>query len=60
MEHVRLTGLRGDGRRGHEVRRVRCSFGVVGSCDGSAMLDQGLSKVLVCVHGPREVALRSE
>ncbi|GBG32609.1 Exosome complex component RRP41 [Hondaea fermentalgiana] len=59
MEFVQLSGLRGDGRRGNEVRKLGCHFGAVVDCDGSAMLDQGLTKVLACVHGPREVAQRS-
>jgi exosome complex component RRP41 len=53
---MELTSLRGDGRRAHEVRRVECAFGVVGDCDGSALVVQGLTKVVASVHGPREVA----
>jgi ribonuclease PH len=30
----------------------------VGDCDGSALVVQGLTKVVASVHGPREVARR--
>mmetsp|Transcript_8310 Transcript_8310/g.14714 ORF Transcript_8310/g.14714 Transcript_8310/m.14714 type:complete len:248 (+) Transcript_8310:102-845(+) len=55
-----LTTLRGDGRRGLEVRRVESAFGVVEDCDGSALLNLGLTKVLVTINGPREVAMKQD
>lgn len=60
MDYVQVTGLRSDGRRGDEVRRIQCLLGSMPDCDGSAVLDQGLTRVLACVHGPREAAARSE
>ena len=58
-----LAQLRVDGRRGGEMRQLRYKIGVssgsaAGSsstaADGSCYLEQGLNKVLVLVHGPRE------
>mmetsp|Transcript_8260 Transcript_8260/g.13373 ORF Transcript_8260/g.13373 Transcript_8260/m.13373 type:complete len:247 (-) Transcript_8260:662-1402(-) len=60
MEYVQVSGLRMDGRRSEEVRRIRCRLGTVQGCDGCCHLEQGLTSVLVCVHGPREVLSRSD
>lgn len=59
MELVSPEGLRVDGRRPGEVRRLRCSLGVVASADGSALLLQGGTRALAAVYGPREAASRS-
>nr|CAG4646499.1 EOG090X0BHT [Macrothrix elegans] len=48
-------GLRIDGRKPHELRRIRCSLGVFTQADGSAYLEQGNTKVLAAVYGPHEV-----
>ena len=50
-----LTGLRIDGRKPNELRRLNCQISVADDCDGSAYLEQGLTKVLAVVHGPHEV-----
>ena len=42
-------GLRADGRRANELRRIRCRQGVFGQADGSAYLEQGNTKVLAAV-----------
>lgn len=55
-----VCGLRGDGRRADEVRRVRCATGVLPGFDGSAEFRQGLTTVTATVQGPREVVYRSE
>lgn len=47
-------GLRSDGRRAGELRRIRCRMGVFGQADGSAYLEQGNTKVLAAVYGPHE------
>ena len=60
MEYVNVSGLRVDGRRPHEVRRVRCRLGLFGWADGSTLFEQGNTKVLAVVHGPRELQRRSE
>ena len=52
-------GLRVDGRRAEEVRRLRCRLGVFARADGSAYLEQGATKVIAVIYGPREVVRRS-
>lgn len=47
-------GLRLDGRRCNELRKLKCRLGVFGQADGSAYLEQGNTKVLAAVYGPRE------
>lgn len=59
-EWVSLAGLRTDGRRPHELRRLRCSLGTNPHADGSASLEQGQTQVLAIVHGPHEPTRRSE
>ena len=56
---VSAAGLRRDGRRPRETRRLMYQFGALGDCDGSAYLEQGCNKVLVAVHGPRACEKRS-
>lgn len=48
-------GLRLDGRRANELRRIRCKLGVFSQPDGSAYLEQGNTKVLAAVYGPHQV-----
>ena len=56
-------GLRVDGRRPPELRRLQCQLGVFQQADGSALLEQGNTKVLATVYGPhdvREILLRAK
>ena len=62
-----LAGLRVDGRRGNELRQLQYKLGLWsgaaagaggGGADGSCYLQQGLNKVLVLVHGPREPGMQ--
>ncbi|XP_067005469.1 exosome complex component RRP41 [Anabrus simplex] len=48
-------GLRLDGRRPNELRKIRCKLGVFSQPDGSAYLEQGNTKVLAAVYGPHEI-----
>jgi len=50
-------GLRLDGRRVNELRRIQCKLGVFTQPDGSAYLEQGNTKVLAAVYGPHQVIL---
>jgi exosome complex component RRP41 len=59
MEYINISGLRLDGRRPPEVRRLRTEFGLFPKADGSALLEMGHTKVLAVVHGPREAKFRS-
>ena len=49
------TGLRVDGRRKSELRRIQCKLGNIQQADGSAFLEHGNTKVLATVYGPHDV-----
>jgi exosome complex component RRP41 len=63
-----LSHLREDGRKPHEIRRVRiqmgpCSTGAGSSgatCSGSAVFEMGLTVALATVRGPLDCARRSD
>lgn len=55
MDLLSDQGLRLDGRRANELRKIRCKLGVFSQPDGSAYLEQGNTKVLVAVYGPHEI-----
>ena len=44
-EFISVAGLRVDGRRSEEVRRIRTRFGLFQRVDGSAYYEQGNTKV---------------
>ncbi len=48
-----FAGLRTDGRKADELRRIRHKLSVF-LADGSSYLESGLNKVLVVVTGPME------
>lgn len=54
-EYINPAGLRQDGRRGFEHRRVTCDFGTLENCDGSCVLTAGGTTILARVQGPREL-----
>ncbi|XP_065898949.1 exosome complex component RRP41-like [Dysidea avara] len=56
MDYLSAEGLRLDGRRPHELRRIECSMGLLTQADGSAYLEQGNTKVLATVYGPHDVS----
>ena len=53
-------GLRCDGRRPHEMRKLKCEVGIAQDADGSAIVEQGYTKVLVTIYGPRECENRAK
>ena len=56
-----LSNLRHDGRKAHEIRRLRMQLGVVGNtAGGSALLEMGLTTALATVRGPVACARRSD
>jgi len=72
-ELISPEGLRADGRRAHELRRVEVRLGALAwsggsggggaaatAVDGAAYFAQGNTKVLAFVVGPRETKLRSQ
>uniref|UniRef100_A0A8V5GR93 Putative exosome complex component RRP41 n=1 Tax=Melopsittacus undulatus TaxID=13146 RepID=A0A8V5GR93_MELUD len=48
-------GFRLDGRRPREIRSLRMRLGLFPRADGSAYIEQGNTKVVALVYGPREV-----
>ncbi|XP_070575131.1 exosome complex component RRP41-like [Ptychodera flava] len=54
IELLSDQGFRADGRRPHELRKIRCRLGVFQQADGSAYVEQGNTKVLATVYGPHE------
>lgn len=54
QELISAQGLRLDGRRSTELRRIQYKLGVFTQPDGSAYLEQGNTKVLVAVYGPHK------
>lgn len=54
QELVSDQGLRLDGRRANELRRIQYKMGVFTQPNGSAYLEQGNTKVLVAVYGPHK------
>ena len=54
FEFVSPEGLRMDGRRPGELRRIEAKMGVVSKADGSALFRQGNTQVLATIYGPKE------
>jgi exosome complex component RRP41 len=52
-----IIGLRIDGRKPNELRRIQCETGVFAKAAGSASFSQGNTKIIATVYGPHEVVL---
>lgn len=48
-------GLRADGRRSGELRRLKASLGSVTGADGSCAISHGNTALEAAVYGPQEV-----
>ncbi|TPX72147.1 hypothetical protein SpCBS45565_g00654 [Spizellomyces sp. 'palustris'] len=59
LEIISPEGLRVDGRRPLELRRVLSRTAVLSQADGSAYIEQGNTKCLAAVYGPREPTKRA-
>jgi exosome complex component RRP41 len=57
QEFVTAEGLRRDGRRPKELRRIKAAVGVLGDADGSAMFEMGNTQVGVDCAGLRDVLM---
>lgn len=59
-----LSNLRNDGRKPHEIRRIRIQMGVLSgttlSVGGSALIEMGLTVALATVSGPMDCQRRSD
>lgn len=53
-------GLRSDGRRPNEIRKLNCKLGVFEQADGSAYVEMGNTKVLAAVYGPHDTRLAKQ
>ncbi|KAI9595786.1 putative exosome complex exonuclease RRP41 [Syncephalis fuscata] len=60
LELLSPEGLRVDGRRAAELRKLKCSLSPLPHADGSAYIEQGNTKVLAVVYGPRETRHRAQ
>eukprot|EP00128_Syssomonas_multiformis_P001865 Colp12_sorted_trinity150504_noHs@29844 len=60
IEFLSAEGLRVDGRRPHELRKIVCRMGVFKQADGSAYIEMGNTKALATVYGPHEVRSRGK
>ncbi len=49
------NGIRSDGRKVNETRKVTIKVGVLKNADGSAYIEFGGNKILAGVFGPRDV-----
>eukprot|EP00026_Physarum_polycephalum_P008728 Phypoly_transcript_08828.p1 GENE.Phypoly_transcript_08828~~Phypoly_transcript_08828.p1 ORF type:complete len:242 (-),score=20.15 Phypoly_transcript_08828:50-775(-) len=58
LEFVSPEGYRIDGRKPNELRKIKSKLGIFSRADGSAYLEQGNTKVIAAVYGPREVTDR--
>lgn len=57
MELLSPEGLRLDGRRPRELRRLDVEIGTLGKADGSATFTMGNTIVTAAVFGPHEVTM---
>jgi hypothetical protein len=55
QEYISPEGLRLDGRRAGEIRRLAVQLGALPNADGSVLFQQGNTKVVCSVFGPHEV-----
>ncbi|KAF8771165.1 Exosome complex component RRP41 like protein [Argiope bruennichi] len=58
LELLSDQGIRMDGRRPNELRKIECKLGVSEGADGSAYFQQGNTTVLATVYGPHEISGR--
>ena len=49
---LQISGLRSDGRKPDEIRRISTGLGTFDDCDGSAYLEMGNTKVQAVVYFP--------
>ena len=53
-EKLIVNNKRLDGRKFKELRPIKIKAGVIPNADGSSMIEQGETKILCAVYGPRE------
>ena len=50
-----VDGRRVDGRKPEELRPIKIESGILENADGSAYVEQGMTKILAAVYGPKEL-----
>lgn len=55
-----LCHLRQDGRKQHEIRRIRCNLRPLADSKAASLVQMGLTKALVSVAGPMACPRRSD
>ncbi|CAG8445219.1 4962_t:CDS:2 [Diversispora eburnea] len=60
QELIGPQGLRQDGRRASELRKIKCTPSVLSQSDGSSYIEQGNTKCLAAVYGPREARQKAQ
>ncbi|EGC33511.1 hypothetical protein DICPUDRAFT_88747 [Dictyostelium purpureum] len=60
LSYISPEGLRIDGRRANELRRINIQMGVSNRADGSAYYEQGNTKIIAAVYGPREISVSGQ
>lgn len=58
-EFVSPEGLRNDGRRPKEERKIEAKLNILPQIDGSSLFEIGNTRVLASIYGPKEPASRS-
>ncbi|RHZ54056.1 hypothetical protein Glove_431g25 [Diversispora epigaea] len=59
-EPIGPQGLRQDGRRADQLRNINCKPSVLSQSDGSSYIEQGYTKCLAAVYGPRETRQKAQ
>ena len=52
---ITKDGIRHDGRKKDDLRKIEFAVGVLDRADGSALITWGRNKILAAVYGPREL-----
>jgi len=53
-EKLIVNGKRLDGRKLDELRPIKIKAGIIPNADGSALIEQGETRIMCAVYGPRE------
>jgi exosome complex component RRP41 len=59
-ELISPEGLRLDGRRPNEIRKLNFKIGLFSNADGSCYYEQGNTKIICAIYGPRECTIKSK
>ena len=60
LELISPEGLRLDGRKPGELRRIVCKVGVFNEANGSAYIEHGNTRAICSVYGPHEAVSKAK